>query len=101
MTAAISDFNDRVRVLINQQGVVVTEPELSRLASRYPECGGTDLWDVRAYVRSVGLGAREYHVVRGSSVVDVYRSTERDNAAAVRSALNDLELQRKDDGGNA
>lgn len=89
-----TDFNSRMRVLLQQQGVAVTDPELSRMAARYPECGGTDLWDVRAYVRSVGAGAREYHVVRGTGVVDVYRSTERDNASGVRTALNDLEIHR-------
>ena len=94
MTVETSDFGSRVRALLQQQGVVVTEPELSRLALRYPECRGTELWDVRAYVRSVGPGARSYHVVRGNGVVDVYRSDERDKAAAVRTALNDLELRR-------
>jgi hypothetical protein len=95
VTIEIGDFNSRMRLLLQQQGVVVTDPELFRLAARYPECGGTDLWDVRAYVRFANPGARSYHVVRGNGVVDVYRSDERDNAAAVRTALNDLELQRK------
>lgn len=94
MTVEISDFDSRVRVLLQQEGVVVTESEMSRLALRYPDCGGTDLWDVRAYVRSAGPGARQYHVVRGSSVMDVYRSNQLENAAAVRTALNDLELQK-------
>ncbi len=41
----------------------------------------------------VDVGAREYRVVRGSSTQDVYRSTERGHASAVRSALNELESQ--------
>ena len=93
MNIETADFTSRVRVLLQQQGVAVSEEELSRLEARYRECGGTDLWDVRAYAASGGLGARSYHVVRGTGVVDVYRSAERDNAAAVRTALNDLELR--------
>lgn len=93
MTTESSGFQSRVRVLLQQQGVAVTEQELLRLALRYPDCIGMDLWDVRAYAAPVGPSARSYHVVRGSDVIDVYRSNVLENAAAVRTALNDLEMQ--------
>jgi len=48
---------------------------------------------VREYASGSGVGAREYRVVRGTSTVDVYRSTEREHASAVRAALNELESQ--------
>jgi len=41
----------------------------------------------------MGVGAREYRVVRGGSVQDVFRSAERVRAAAVGTALNELESQ--------
>ena len=50
---------------------------------------------MREYVRPTALGAREYRVVRGSSVQDVYRSAERVRAAAVGTALNELESQER------
>jgi len=46
---------------------------------------------VREYASATAVGAREYRVVRGSSTQDVYRTTERGHASAVRAALNELE----------
>ncbi len=60
-----------------------------------PRCRGKEHWDVREYVRRLGVGAREYRVVRGSSIEDVYRSAERVRAAAVGTALNELESQER------
>ena len=54
---------------------------------------GTGQWDVRAYARFAPVGTRKYRVMRGSSIYDVYRSTEPERAAAVRTALNELESQ--------
>jgi len=48
---------------------------------------------VREYASVTGIGAREYRVVRGTSTLDVYRSTERNHASAVQAALNELESQ--------
>lgn len=90
-----SDFQSRVRVLLGLQGAVVTDEELSHMADCYPRCRGTEHWDVRQYVRRTGVGAREYRVVRGSSIEDVYRSAERVCATAVGTALNELESQEK------
>jgi len=79
--------------LLEQQGVLLTNAELSHLAERYALCGAgkTSLWDVREYARTTGLGAREHRVVRANGIQDVYRSVERVSAAAVRLALNELE----------
>ncbi len=95
MTIGLSDFQSRVRVLLGLQGAGVTDEELSHLADCYPRCRGKEHWDVRQYVRRTGVGAREYRVVRGSSVQDVYRSTERVRAAAVGTALNELESEER------
>ena len=38
-----------------------------------------------------GVGAREYRVVRGKDIRDVFRSAERVRAVAVGAALNELE----------
>jgi hypothetical protein len=89
-----TDFQKRLRELAGFEGIELTQEELSGVAACYPSCGGTDLWDVREYARIALAGAREYRVVRGSGVKDVFRSTERSRAAAVRAALNDLEFQR-------
>ena len=78
-------------MLVEVQGAVLTEEELSHLGECYPRCRGKGHWDVREYVRHTGVGAREYRVVRGTGVQDVYRSAERVRAAAVRTALNELE----------
>jgi hypothetical protein len=93
MTIEPNDFQSRLRVLLGLQGAVLTDEELSHTAERYPQCRGKEHWDVREYVRRTGVGAREYRVVRGSSTQDVYRSAERVRAAAVGTALNDLESQ--------
>ena len=96
MSIETSDFQSRLRVLLGLQGAVLTDEELSHMADSYPRCPGKEQWDVRQYVRPhTGVGAREYRVVRGSSVQDVFRSTERERAAAVRTALNELESQEK------
>ena len=88
------DFRDRMRALLELHGAVLTEQELAHMADRYPRCAGTGSWDVRAYARvRGGMGAREYRVLRGSSVQDVYCSAEPVSAAAVRAALNELEAQ--------
>jgi hypothetical protein len=101
MTFAPDDFRRSVQDLLAGQGggVVLTERELSHLAERYPLCGGKSPWDVRAYARFTGRGAREYRVVRGTSVLNVYRSDEPEHAAAVRTALNALETPAPAAGG--
>ncbi|HEX9217028.1 MAG TPA: hypothetical protein VF864_08620 [Gemmatimonadales bacterium] len=96
MSIETSDFQSRLRVLLGLQGAVLTDEELSHMADSYPRCPGKEQWDVRQYARPhTGVGAREYRVVRGSSVQDVFRSTERERAAAVGTALNELESQEK------
>lgn len=90
----MNDFRLAVERLLVDLGVVPTDRELSHMTERYPRCGGASLWDVREYARSTGRGAREYRVVRGNSVLEVYCSVERERAAAVRTALNELESQR-------
>jgi len=91
------DFQSRLRVLLGLQGAVLTDEELSHTAESYVKCPGKEHWDVREYAQRTGLGAREYRVVRGSSVQHVYRSAERVRAAAVGSALNELESQESRD----
>jgi hypothetical protein len=91
MTIEPSDFQSRLRVLLGLRGAVLTDEELSHTAECYARCRGKERWDVREYVRRTGVGAREYRVVRGSSIDDVYRSVERARAAAVGTALNELE----------
>ena len=90
-----NDFQRRLRVLLGLQGAVLTDEELSNTTERYPRCRGKEHWDVREYRRRTGVGAREYRVVRGSSIEDVYRSAERICAAAVGTALNELESQER------
>jgi hypothetical protein len=87
------DLRSRLRVLLGLQGVALNEKEFSSLVERYPRCSGTAHWEVREYARRSGLGAREYRVVRGGGVQDVYCSTERSGADAVRAVLDDLESQ--------
>ena len=95
MTVAANDFQSRLRALLGLQGAVLTDEELSHTAERYPRCRGKEHWDVREYVQRFGVGAREYRVVRGSSLEDVYRSDERVRTAAVGTALNDLKTQER------
>lgn len=95
MTIEPNDFQSRLRALLGLQDAILTDQELSHLADSYPRCRGKDHWDVRQYVgrTGMGVGAREYRVVRGTSVQDVFRSDERVRAAAVGTALNELESQ--------
>ncbi len=86
-----NDFQSRLRVLLGLRGAVLTDTELSHTADCYARSHGKGQWDVREYAGRTGVGAREYRVVRGSSTNDVYRSTERAQAAAVGTALNELE----------
>src|SRR5437016_9773377 len=87
MSIEPNDFQSRLSVLLGLQGAVLTDEELSHTTERYPRCRGKEQWAVREYVRRTGVGAREYRVVRGSSIEDVYRSVERVRAAAVGRAL--------------
>ena len=82
---------ETLRALVELQGPILTEEELSYLGKQYPRCPGRESWDVREYARNTADGAREYRVIRGSSGQDVYRSGDRDRATAVRTALNELE----------
>jgi len=93
MSTESSDFPSRLRAHVELQGAILTPEELSHVGECYPRCRGKDHWDVREYASVTGIGAREYRVVRGTSTLDVYRTTERDHASAVRSALNELESQ--------
>ena len=95
LTLAPDDFQSRLRVLLGLRGAVLTDDELSQMADSYPRCGGKGPWDVRQYVARGGAGAREYRVVRGTSVQDVYRSAERLRADAVGTALNELEAEER------
>jgi hypothetical protein len=91
MAIELNDFRDRLRTRAGLEGAELTEEELSHMEEWYPRCLGTDPWGVREYARLALAGAREYRVVRGSGVRDVFRSNERDRALAVQAALNDLE----------
>jgi len=86
-----SDFPSRFRAHVELQGATLTPEELSHVGECYPQCRGKDNWDVREYASVTAVGAREYRVVRGSSTLAVYRTTKRDQATAVRAALNELE----------
>jgi hypothetical protein len=90
-TSVAPDFGRRLRLLVEQQGAVLTADELSYVEEWFPQCRGKEHWELREYVAPTGLGAREYRVVRGSRVQDAYRSAEWVRAAAVRTALNELE----------
>lgn len=93
MSVAERPFERRLAALLEREGAVVTVAELSRLAERYRHCPGTERWDVREYARAEApFGGREYRVMRGSAIQDVYSSRERESATAVRAALNELEL---------
>ena len=91
MSFESKDFPSLLRAHVELQGAILTPEELSHVRECYPRCRGKDQWDVREYASVGAIGAREYRVVRGSSTQDVYRSTERGHASAVRSALNELE----------
>ncbi len=93
MNIESGDFPSLLRAHVELQGASLTSEELSHVGECYPRCRGKDLWDVREYASGTPFGAREYRVVRGSSTQDVYRSTQRGHASAVRSALNELESE--------
>jgi len=93
MNIEASDFPSLLRAHVELQGTILTAEELSQIGERYARCRGKDLWDVREYASGTPFGAREYRVVRGSSTQDIYRTTERGHAAALRAALNGLESQ--------
>ncbi|SRR6266581_5724530 len=93
MTIDPRDFQSRLSVLLGVQGAELTDEELARMAERYRQCAGKDRWDVRQYVGRAAAGAREYRVIRGTSIQDVYRSAQRRHAEAVGTALNDLESE--------
>jgi hypothetical protein len=98
------DVPTLLRAHIHLQGVLLTEDELSKLWVSYLAYEATGRWQVREYARVTRVGAREYRVVRGNSIPDVYRSPERGRAAAVETALNELESQaeaRQDPGARA
>ncbi|MGH7699072.1 MAG: hypothetical protein ACREMJ_00910 [Gemmatimonadales bacterium] len=95
MTIEPVDLQRRLQALLEAGGTVLTEAQLARMAEWYPKCPGKDAWDVREYASSSGLGAREYRVIRGTSVQEVYRSPDRGSAAAVRAVLNELDSQQK------
>ncbi len=98
MTIEPGEFQSQLRALLGLQGAVLTDEELSQMAECYPRCRGKEQWDVRQYVRGTAVGAREYRVVRGTRTEDVYRSSERIRAAAVGTALNELEAREKTGG---
>ena len=88
MTLESCEFPNRLRMLLGPQGTEFTDEELARVADRYR--AGKDRWDVRQYAGRTGIGAREFRVLRGKSVEDVYRSPQRVLAEAVGAALNAL-----------
>ena len=93
MTIELNDFQSRLRVLLGLRGAELTDAELSQTAECYSRCRGKEQWDVREYALPTAVGAREYRVVRGNRTDDVYRSIERIRAAAVGTALNELEAE--------
>lgn len=93
MIVAPAELRHRVQTLLELDGTILTEPELARMVEHYPRCEGKEVWDVREYARHNRLGGREYRVVRGASIQDVFASGERSSATAVRTALNEMELQ--------
>ena len=82
---------EALQALMELQGAGLTGEELSYVGEWYGRCSGTEHWDVREYARATGIGAREFRVIRGLGGQDVYRSSNRDRATAVRTALNELE----------
>lgn len=93
MSVESSDFPSMLRAHVELQGAFLTAEEMSHVRDVYPRCRGKGLWDVREYASVTAVGAREYRVVRGTSTQDVFRSTERSHASAVRTALNELESE--------
>src|SRR3989454_5141935 len=62
----------RLRVLLGLQGAVLTDEELSHTAERYPRCRGKGHWDVREYVRRIGVGDRKSTRLNSSHLVISY-----------------------------
>ena len=89
----VEDFRRRVQQLLELDGTILTEGELVRLTERYAGSRGTEPWDVREYAHYSHLGAREYRVVRGTHIQEVYATDRRASATAVRTALNELESE--------
>ena len=86
-------LQSRLPALAKERGATLSADEMTALGETYLRCLGKDQWDVRAYAGSAGAGAREYRVIRGTGVQDVYRTTDRQRADGVRVALNDLESE--------
>jgi len=94
MSIGSIDFPTLLRAHVYVQGLILTEDDLSKLGSCYLGYGGAGRWEVREYVRVTGGGPREYRVVRGVSIRDVYRCAELGRANIVATALNELEAVR-------
>ena len=82
---------EELRALVAQRGAALSGEESAYLEKWYRQCPGKEQWDVRAYAALSGVGAREYRVIRGSGGQDVYRSSDRERATVVRTALNEFE----------
>lgn len=93
MTLDPSEFQSRLRALLGSESVELTDEQLARMADRYRLCPGKERWGVRQYAVPTGIGAREFRVMRGTGIEDVYRSTQRLQADAVGEALNALEAE--------
>src|SRR2546422_11147579 len=93
MSIESSDFPSRLRAHVELQGASLSAAELSHLGECYPRFRGNEHWDVREDASAMGIGAREYRVVRGTSTLDAYRTTQGEQATGVRAALNELRSQ--------
>ena len=93
MTLERYAFHNRLRLLLGLQSMAFTDEDLARIADRYRPYAGKERWDVRQYAGRTGIGTREFRVMRGKRVEDVYCSTQRDLAEAVGAALNALEAE--------
>jgi hypothetical protein len=90
VTAA--DFHAQLAAVTGREGVALSSVQITRIVEQYRHCPGREPWAVRAYARAwSSQGAREYRVMRGSSVHEVYVSPLLDSATAVGAALNELE----------
>jgi hypothetical protein len=86
------DFGARLAAVVEREGLRLTDLEVTNIVARYGHCPGHEPWSVRTYARAwASQGAREYRVMRGNSVQDVYVSALRDSASTVGAALNELE----------
>ena len=93
MTLEPNEFHSRLRVLLGLRSVEFTDEELARIVDRYRPGAGKERWDVRKYAGHTGIGTREFRVVRGTRIEDVYRSPQQVLAEAVGAALNALEAE--------